>query len=110
MAVERSFQSKTDNIVSAPITIPYFWFPAESIFIAVDKANTNPAQAALISNANAWLAPIAPWTFAAQEGLIVSGVIVATMTNSISSGFIADSPKSFWAAFIAKSLVVSSLA
>ena len=76
----------------------------------MDKAKTKPLQAALTSNANAFVAPIAPCTRDAQEGLAASGVIVATMINSMDSGErLLFSTKRF-AAIVAKSLVVCSFA
>ena len=92
------------------MTIPYFLCPCSNIFNPVDKAKTNPLQAALISNAKAFVAPIAPCTSDAQEGLAASGVIVATMINSMDSGeMLLFSTKRF-AEIVASSLVVCSLA
>ena len=55
---------------------------------AIARAYKNPEQAAEISNPKAFLAPILCWIRAAVDGKNISGVIVATMIRSISSGSI----------------------
>ena len=80
-AVERSFQSKTFESTSPPMTNP-FLAPVRISFSAIDNAYTKPAHAALISKAKALTAPIAPWTWQATAGVLKSGVIVATKIKS----------------------------
>ena len=103
----RSVQSTTLLIFSAPITRMFLACPILMKLSATVSAYTKPVQTACTSNAKPGLISKSPCTFTATEGNVRSGVVVATITPSISSGERFAASMALRAAFTAISPVVS---
>ena len=99
-----SVQSVTEESTSTPITRAFLYVPDCMKFFAVTRPYKNPVQAAFISKQAAFFAPIFDWTKHAVEGSGISGVTVATMRSSTSSGFNFASSSAFMAASAARAL------
>mmetsp|Transcript_2753 Transcript_2753/g.7523 ORF Transcript_2753/g.7523 Transcript_2753/m.7523 type:complete len:329 (+) Transcript_2753:309-1295(+) len=81
----RSRQSVCLLSASAPTTSTVLYAPLRMKLVAVARLTTNPLHAAVMSNATALLAPIAPWRRHAPPNRS-SGVDVAKRMRSTSSG------------------------
>ncbi len=66
--VERSFQFRNRDSVSAPMTRAFWWVPDTIMPRATAIPDTKPVQAASMSNAPARSAPSASWTMQAVAG------------------------------------------
>ena len=67
--------------------------PADINPFATERAYTKPAHTACTSNANALCAPSFSWTIVAVDGKVQSGVVVATIIQSISDILSPDDSK-----------------
>src|SRR6187200_535774 len=90
------------DITSAPTTSACSTAPVATIAHPVVKEYVKPEHAAPRSNPHALVAPIFAWSMQAVLGKIVSGVVVPTTMNTISSG---DRPAASRAAFAAGAAV-----
>jgi hypothetical protein len=108
--VLRSFQLTMVESLSAPMTSTVSAVWAMMKCWPISSAKRKPEQAASMSNAAAWLAPILRCTTQAVEGKGMSGVIVATMIKSICSGVTRARAMATSAALAARSEVCSCLA
>ena len=79
----------------------------KKILLAIINEYRNPEHAALISNAAAFIQPSIPCILHADEGVNESGVVVATIIKSISSGLQPEFFRAFNAAFAPSSLLPS---
>ncbi len=74
------------DILSAPTTTTFLYCPVSINLEAVPRANRNPEQAAFISKLQAFLMPTLSQTIFEEAGNSMSGVTVAIISKSISSG------------------------
>ena len=105
--VLRSVQSIILERTSLPITKAFFPSPHFNNELAIIDEYKKPEQAALISNAEAFMHPKTLCTLHAVEGIILSGDVVATIIISILSGIHPAIFNAFFAALTAKSTVPS---
>ena len=84
--VARSVGSIIEDILSPPTTMTFLFRPVSIYWAAVTRAKINPLQAARISKPKAFLSPHLAAVRLAVEGKNMSGVTVAHIIMSISSG------------------------